>query len=604
MNNSIKSLYILSYLIILLVLTTIRNEPIQGYELSIYSSIPFSLWILLFFCICFAASNCVSQSFKCENDPAIRDWRIGILLLILIAFIFISLPALKGYLFYGRGDTLTHLGLSRDIILFKHIGTDNNYPIAHLFIATMAILSNIPLEKLIINAPVIFSLLYLFSIFLLTKQIIFDKRLIYLIVLIGILVCIKGVFFSPMLVSLSFIVFFFYVYLKDLGNSTIENRIILIILAIIIPFMHALSSGILLFSISLIISIKTYLENKFQLNKNFDFKLLKLPLILFIVFIFWLYSRSYLLGSLAKVLRWIIGEQGTSQVTQEAAVYINKYGINVIEISLKMYGSYLIYFILAGISIYYIYKQLWIHNQLSIYLAMLYSFFLLASLLQLFHMVVPILSLNLDRMIGYMALISPILAGFTLYNIFIINSKHRTRRGNSYKSIVLVSIIVITTLMGGLISMHPSTYRNFPGHQVTDAELDGMSWFLTKKNQTIDTAIVGFRYFRFADAILGTIRAEQENIKGDYNDPSTEIGNHFKYDRYDSIGYEYSSDKYLLISEYDMAVQFDLFSYLQAYTLNDFKSLGNDKALIKLYNSNGFVIWKISALNRSNELYK
>ncbi|MFB6179797.1 MAG: hypothetical protein ABEI77_08745, partial [Halorientalis sp.] len=133
------------------VLTATRS-PATGYEVSIYSATPVTFWIACSVAFLAAISVAVSPLYE---DVAPFVLVLGGSTMLTIA----ALPVLRGYYFYGLGDSLTHLGWARQLAA----GSDPLaffYPGSHLIAAAIAALGyEMPYAMLL--SVVLFTLLYL-----------------------------------------------------------------------------------------------------------------------------------------------------------------------------------------------------------------------------------------------------------------------------------------------------------------------------------------------------------------------------------------------------------------------------------------------------------
>ncbi|MFO7832630.1 MAG: hypothetical protein R6V31_00885 [Halohasta sp.] len=125
------------------------SRPATGYELSIYRSTPIGFWIggivagILGLTVAF-------------SPPASRRIRaIGLGLVTGVAFSVFALPLVRGYFFYGAGDSMTHLGWAREL----HAGTLSPlgfvYPGVHTLAAYLAELGSRELTDTLQFVPLV-----------------------------------------------------------------------------------------------------------------------------------------------------------------------------------------------------------------------------------------------------------------------------------------------------------------------------------------------------------------------------------------------------------------------------------------------------------------
>lgn len=116
---------VVGYLSLLAAVVTAHNAPATGYELSLYAATPRATWIGL----AVAATFGLFAAFAA--GPASRLRGTGLLLLGCAGITLTSIPVLRGYRYYGAGDSLTHLGWAREIAAGTLSPTDLLYPGVH-----------------------------------------------------------------------------------------------------------------------------------------------------------------------------------------------------------------------------------------------------------------------------------------------------------------------------------------------------------------------------------------------------------------------------------------------------------------------------------------
>ena len=165
-----KILLILSIIsIIIALLIAVVIPSYTNYELNLYAVYPWYFWTLL--SIPYLLSYIVLYL-----DENINKYTYLMLLSAQFALIILLLiPVFRGYPFYGAGDTQTHLGMIKDLYT-GHIGSLNPYPIIHLIIFEMSKLTNINPNLISLYIPIIFTNLYIFSMFIFSRALKLSKK--------------------------------------------------------------------------------------------------------------------------------------------------------------------------------------------------------------------------------------------------------------------------------------------------------------------------------------------------------------------------------------------------------------------------------------------
>ncbi len=149
------------------------TPPASGWEQSIYQAYPPAAWALLAPALASGIAILILQSFAARVS---RWWLAGLLMVIVTGSLFLSLPLLRGYWTYGRADTLTHIGWTRDILLTGHIAESDFYPVTHLIGAEVVQITGLPVQSLATILSVAFFCLYIAGMFLLGKLLTSDIR--------------------------------------------------------------------------------------------------------------------------------------------------------------------------------------------------------------------------------------------------------------------------------------------------------------------------------------------------------------------------------------------------------------------------------------------
>lgn len=120
-----------------------RASPATGYELSIYTMTPTTVWagLLLALAVALAVAFVPSAS---GRSPA-RALAVG--LGGLAVFTFASVPILRGYRYMGQHDALTHLGWARGIGEGTISPFDLFYPGIHTVSVLVSTVLEVPLER-------------------------------------------------------------------------------------------------------------------------------------------------------------------------------------------------------------------------------------------------------------------------------------------------------------------------------------------------------------------------------------------------------------------------------------------------------------------------
>ncbi|QLG64324.1 hypothetical protein [Halorarum salinum] len=121
------------------VLLVRRSSPV-GYELSVYRGTDPIVWA----CLGLALATGVGAALATDRSDRVSD--AGLLLTGAAVFVVATLPLLRGYYFYGAGDSLSHLGWTRELAAGSLAPVDLLYPGIHSTAVFLGELTGLPLR--------------------------------------------------------------------------------------------------------------------------------------------------------------------------------------------------------------------------------------------------------------------------------------------------------------------------------------------------------------------------------------------------------------------------------------------------------------------------
>ena len=127
------------FLALLAAVLLARRSPPTGYELSIYTATPTAVWA----CLGVALVAGVAASIV---SGGVRVRHAGLLLAGAAVLSVVALPLLRGYYFYGAGDSLSHLGWARELASGALAPLNLLYPGIHTTTVFVAGVTGIPLR--------------------------------------------------------------------------------------------------------------------------------------------------------------------------------------------------------------------------------------------------------------------------------------------------------------------------------------------------------------------------------------------------------------------------------------------------------------------------
>jgi len=133
-------------------LVVARGTPASGYELSIYEQTPLLAWGAFGVGALVALWTVVTP---------VRGPRrgLGFLLGSLVATSVVALPVVRGYRFLGAGDSLTHLGWTRDMATGALEPAGLLYPALHVVALQISRLAGVDLDRALLLVVVLFAVI-------------------------------------------------------------------------------------------------------------------------------------------------------------------------------------------------------------------------------------------------------------------------------------------------------------------------------------------------------------------------------------------------------------------------------------------------------------
>ncbi|KAF5431151.1 putative membrane protein, partial [Candidatus Methanophagaceae archaeon] len=508
-NRLFKIIAIVAFAFIISALTLIVKTPsANGYELSIYGAYPLYVWVFII-CSIFMGQIILIRSALGKND---NFWIIGFLAIITTNTILLFIPFIRGYAIYGRGDVLTHIGYINDIFRTASIGTTNFYPLDHILAASLSYVTGISVERVVNIIPPLFSLFYILSIYLLAQQLFKRKgEVLFVLAFTSILLFGNGNFiFAPSVQSFFLLPFVLYLYFKSRTSRTpLEFGILLIISLFLIVFFHPMTT---LFLILIFLILEFYLLTYKSIDKNQRIEPPKLQnraafniiLISFITFFTWSFSFAAITNSFRGVINWLRYEIGRTEAETytELIARIQPDLFDLIQVIVNTYGQIIILGVLTLILTIYIYT-IWRRHADEQQLNFYHVFFCIMSII--FGVLSIIFFFN-DFIIGFGRVSK---YSFFFASVFVALSFYfsltRSKYSINKKRFIALSLCAVLILLVCLstFNLYYSPLIRLPNQQVSEAELDGMTWFFDSRNEEMLIQELGITQKRFHDAIFG-----------------------------------------------------------------------------------------------------
>ena len=541
-------------------------------------------------------------------------WILGFAAILMSNFILLTLPVIRNYIIFGRGDILTHIGWMKNIVLNGSFGTDM-YPNIHVLGTVIHYFSGITLENMSTLIFPVFSIFYILSFYLLYSEILKDKSNVVLaMVFTSIMVFgTSQTSFAPFNLSFFTIPIFIYLYIKEKATKELNFKILLLIAVPFLLLFHPLTSLLLLISM-IIIEFSWYIHSKIvksvKINRSdveYSWKFSFILIIFFIAGLIIWKSYFYQIQNGIDTFYSFFVNGASPNLSSTIAVAHKANLKDIISSILFIYGNWIVIFIASLLSIYVLIKRnlfsikLRSFKMFDIFLSLenyqIYSIigFLFFSFISIFvYIKLPLFGFT--RIIQF----SILFANFLIFSLFylILKSRRRTLNFNKYIKIIVISIFLFPIICFSTFNLYLSPYTITPNEQVTASEINGMETFFTYKDNKIPIFELGLSQYRF----LAYIKGEEADQHGQdiymaniSNSTRTAPIDHFGFNNNTSPGQYYNGTVYMIINslgEESNPALYPGYENVWRFTPNDFLKLNESQQIMLIYNDGNLKIYK------------
>jgi len=585
-NRTIKLTATIAFILIALAALIIKNTENTGYETSIYKEIPILAWIFLIFGIICGICIVVYNVYTKEHEKNNR-WALGLLLILLSDVIILSLPILRGYAFWGRGDPFTHINTVLDIISSGHIASYIFYPIAHIYVTEFYYIVGISVELLFKYIPLLFGIMFVLYMYLFAKSVLPKKGQVILATIAS-TAFLHGWYINltPNHLSNLMLPLVFYIFFKSYEQAShlkIEFRTLLIIMIFLYGAFHPVPAIALL-----ILFMCIELFNKVSIDKHLTISSLKISRLnatLTLIFVAWIFtwiSSFYVWEATIRNMRVLMTEGGPTAFSrlEDQMAYASGYGYSPLVLFLKYYNGIIVYSILAFIAFFIIMKEQRKNKNLQT------TYSLYSPLLIYILITIVFFATNLPfgplRMMVYMIILCIVPVGFLLDRIIEYTREDPKERffTPALAAVFVISILAFSSI-SGISTLYPSPYVLKPNDQISYNELKGQGWFLDSRDTHTPVVALSFG----GPLVRRGIRSKIPPY-------------HFNYNNYTLLGESYTKSSYLTLNKQDRLLYTEVLPKIAEFRwyAKDFEKLEHDASVDKLYTNGGCDIRYIHAL--------
>lgn len=596
--------FISLFFLLSIALITAWNCPTKGYESSIYQSTPLIFWISIIISV-IAGVSIVVRSIANNNREKNCLWIIGIILILLCYIICLSLFIVRGYYMWNMsGDSASHIRWITEILSIGHIPTNLIYPITHIYISEISILTNLNLVLLHKIVPLIIGLISVLFMYVLAKTFFMNSSGSVLVLLIS--CCFPFgcyITFLPNAFANLFLPLVLFLTFKYLQSKELSWAFALTISIFLYPIFHIIPAVFIgLFFIT--ICLANYLLNETEvlgkrntgaIKPNFEYLRMVIPLLILIIWLtFWIQSFKVFQISVMDIYQTISFEQHESsgKALLDSISSAQGYGYNILEHVIKVESVLLILLFLALIAIFKLWYEKTERDTYKYLLLMcgpLITIIFFMSVLFLFNLVFSPLRLKF-----YVVMLTTFFSAYII--LFFLNDtrtlgKHYIHR-TWFKTFGIIFLLVIIFSVG-LLNLYPSPYQLQQNQQSTQMEIIGWSFFFEYRNVNVPLTGLSLAPGRFTHLLLSMDESARQRLPlytGNQRYPW-----HFGYDTQHSISSFYTQETDMIIIPLNRRYYVDVFPEMADIRLkpNDFERILYDPGVSYIYSNGEFDYMKI-----------
>jgi hypothetical protein len=505
-------------------------SPTRGYELSLYTGTPMTVWIFLF------SSFVMAVVLSFFGPSPVR--RLGPLLGALVTIVVASLPVIRGYVLFGQFDLLNHAGTVLEVLKSGGFLSPIMYPAMHIEAATLSLIAGVSGYHALSSLTGVFVGLFVLGGTLLVRG--FDTSWwtratgVFMLCLLLPIISIRlpKVQAIPSVFALFYFVFLLglltYLFQSSSSSST-ARRVTYLLIGPVIVFYHpqfaliALGAGIILI-ICLQIFGRWFPYEPYLIRRVFGFSAL-----VGVVFWEWVSKLPGFMGALVRVLD--ATSEGGSDVPDPSGK-LEAVGGSTMEIVLKVFGlKILITVVAVGVGLYLLGKCWKASQQYSTPLYLVFASVLMTlPMVGLFFTFLGRVSQGF-RYVGLGFGLASIVAAIGIGRLL-----HQMDSNKTLRIAVAVLLVVSAVIVTPTLFKSPYVFQS--NEQVTEAQLTGYDFVFEHHGSGQVTAIHSSPY-RNRNALYGKSYAENgigresnSEVVYQYGEPSvpasTSVPPHFR----------------------------------------------------------------------------
>ncbi|WP_440771921.1 hypothetical protein [Natronorubrum sp. DTA28] len=569
-----------------------HNNPATGYELSVYSGTPILFWVGV------SISLLISVFFAVSKNQYER-WG-GVLLGGLSVLSIYVLPLVRGYHFVGPFDSMTHWGLTKDLIDGTISVSDLLYPGSHLLASTIHLVTSVSIPHSMMLVVYVFLLSFVVFVPLVAQALFgrFDALLpIVALYSAFLLLPINHVAvhlnFHPTSHAIMYSLVPIYGFVRLIQRNRPADFLVFLLLSLSFILIHPQQAANLLLILSTVV-VLVLVFPRFVARNPFSVTVELLSVLAFYL-LWWIWINQYhtFESALHRVIASTFIDTVAGERISDAGVSLTGVGASVEEIFAKLFLVSLLYCLLSA----YLVTALLVRRTRETEKESKYRYDLL--LFFMFSMI-PVTGIFLVYLSGnvstqYLRHFGFVMAMATVFGsigiIYTLDSIRARFHLELSRKTVVVIILLFLVLSVPIVHTSPYLYRG-SGH-VTDAQMHGYDAAFDAWNGDITYADLSSLTFRYGDATEGFT----EHERNEYYDgqPYEPVPDHFANQ---SIRDEYNQPKLLTVTDSDRSYHLRSIDG-ERFDYDDFAYIETEPGVHHVYSNGGFDLYYVSSTDGS-----
>ncbi|WP_137290177.1 hypothetical protein [Natronorubrum halophilum] len=563
-----------------------HNNPATGYELSVYNGTPVLFWIGV-------SISLVISVFFSVSEKQYERWG-GILLGALSVVNIYALPLIRGYHFVGPFDSMTHWGLTKDLVDGTIPVAELLYPGSHLLASAIHFVTSVSIPHSMML--VVYAFLLSFILFVpLVAQALFSRfnTLLPIVALYSafLLLPINHVAvhlnFHPTSHAIMYSVVPIYCFIRLIQRNRPADLLIFLFVSLSFILIHPQQAANLLLILStvvvLVIVFPTFTaRNRLRIT-------VELLSVLAFYLLWWVWINQYRTFETAfhRVIVSTFIETVAGERISDAGVSLAGVGASVEEIFAKLFLVSFIYCLLSA----YLLTSLLVRrtretDEVSKYRYDLLLYFMF-SMIPVTGLFVVYLSGNVStqylRHFGFIMAIVTVFGSIgIIYGLGAIRERFSLEIGRETVAVIILLFLVLSV---PIVHTSPYLYRG-SGH-VTEAQMHGYDATLDTWSEEVTYADLSSLTFRYGDATEGFTGHDRNEYYG--GQPYEPVPDHFANQ---SIRDEYEQPKLLTVSDSDRAYHLRSIDG-ERFDRDDFEYIETEPGVHHVHSSDGFDLYYV-----------